>query len=327
MHHPDRGISAVLKPEIDALLRLGMSAGRLRNMLLFKYMREPNMLLHVPVVRKLENRKAYLKKNASGGWEMNKFATMRNWTALKICQDHVTYHSVDENNVTGMNSLIALDGFEHTCSDVDRQVASMGMIVTTRALFTNVRQAVRDQGSELVMSTDGTYSIHFGGWTLVDCGGISVEIADSGFVQRFRPWLYMFVRTESTFAYEQFFRALVKYAKVFYDVDVCVRSASIDHSDAIASALESVWPQVEILTCWEHLLRQSRKQTKRAIGKDFIKERVLPHLRLLHTARSLKQFQALSKRIVQTWRDSNEVALAEWLQSVYLTPRWERWSV
>lgn len=38
----------------------------------------------------------------------------------------------------------------------------MGMAITTRARFGNVRQAVRDQSSDLVMSTDGTYKIHIG---------------------------------------------------------------------------------------------------------------------------------------------------------------------
>lgn len=196
---PARGISPVMKPEIDALLRLGMSAGRVRNMLLFKYMRDSNMLLHVPVVRKMENKKAYLKKQANAGWEMTNFASMRQWTACRLCQDRESYQSVLEANVAEMNAPIVLDDFEHTFSDGDRQVYSMGMIITTRALFSNVRRAVCDQGTDLVLSTDGTYRIHFGGWTLVDCGGISVEMTDSGFVQRFRPWLYMFVRTDSIY--------------------------------------------------------------------------------------------------------------------------------
>ncbi|KAG6969470.1 hypothetical protein JG688_00005311 [Phytophthora aleatoria] len=73
-----------------------------------------------------------------------------------------------------------------------------------------------------------------------DCGGISVERAGTGYVQRFRPWLYMFVKTESIVAYERMFRVLVKYATEFLNLEVKVHSASIDHSDAIASALELV---------------------------------------------------------------------------------------
>ncbi|KAG1690606.1 hypothetical protein DVH05_027957 [Phytophthora capsici] len=217
---PARGISPVLKPELDALLKLGMSAGRVRNMLLFKYIREPDMLAHVPYVRKMENRKAYLKKKVTGGWEINKFIALRNWSALRMCQDRATFLSVDVDNFSDMNSMIVLHDFEHTVIVNEQPVESMGVIVTTRALFKNICRAVQDQGSTLVMSTDGTYKFHFGGWTLVDCGGISVESTDVGFVHRFRPWLYIFVRTESQFAYEQLFRTLVKYAREFYDIDI-----------------------------------------------------------------------------------------------------------
>ncbi|EGZ22233.1 hypothetical protein PHYSODRAFT_407281, partial [Phytophthora sojae] len=43
-----KGISPVLKPEVDALLKLGMAEGRVRNMLLFKYLRDPAMLALIP---------------------------------------------------------------------------------------------------------------------------------------------------------------------------------------------------------------------------------------------------------------------------------------
>ncbi|OWZ01304.1 hypothetical protein PHMEG_00027335 [Phytophthora megakarya] len=175
-----------------------------------------------------------------------------------------------------MNAPIVLDDFERTFADGYRQVSSIGMIVTTRGLFSNLRQAVCNQGTELVMTTDGTYRIYFGGWTLVDYGRISVEMTESDFVQRSRSWLYMFMRTETP-----------------------VRSASIDHSDVIVSALEIVWPGIEIFTCWEHLLRQSRKQTRLSTSIHFIKDRLQPNLRLLNVARSSKKFRALSKRILK----------------------------
>ncbi|ETP11367.1 hypothetical protein F441_13123 [Phytophthora nicotianae CJ01A1] len=53
-----KGISLILKPEVDALLKLGMTAGRVRNMLLFEYLRDPAMPALVPETKKMENRKA-----------------------------------------------------------------------------------------------------------------------------------------------------------------------------------------------------------------------------------------------------------------------------
>ncbi|KUF92947.1 40S ribosomal protein S7 [Phytophthora nicotianae] len=252
---------------------------------------------------------------------------INNWTAGKLCQSRVEFCRVDETNGADMNELIVLDEFEHLVTVEGVSVASLGVVVTSRALFRDVERAVHDQGDSLVLSTDGTYRIHFGGWTLVDCGGISVERSGTGYVQRFRPWIYMCVKTESIIAYEHMLRALVKYAKTFLNLELKVHSASIDHADAIASAFELVWPHIEILSCWEHFLRQSRKQTKLEKTKGFMKDIGKQHLRLLHQSRSLKQFRALSKRVVKAWKESGEDKLAEWLQNVYLTKRWERWSV
>jgi len=113
----------------------------------------------------------------------------------------------------------------------------------------------------------------------------------------------------------------------FLDVQVKVCSASIDHSDAIASALVSVWPDVDILTCWEHLFRQLRKQTKPEKAKGFITNAAENHHRQLHLTQSLKQFRALSKGVLSAWGGDGEADLADWREAVYLTPHWERWSV
>ncbi|EGZ21233.1 hypothetical protein PHYSODRAFT_465764, partial [Phytophthora sojae] len=166
-------------------------------MLLFKYLRDPTMLALIPGTKKMENQKAYLKRTADDGWEMTKFTTLQNWAAGRLCQSRDEFIGVDATDAAAMNALIVLDEFEHLVTVASEAVPSMGIIVTSRAVFRNVAHAVRDQGDTLVLSTDGTYRIHFGGWTLVDRGGVSVERSGTDYVQRFRPWLYMFVRTES----------------------------------------------------------------------------------------------------------------------------------
>ncbi|ETL77581.1 hypothetical protein L917_21478, partial [Phytophthora nicotianae] len=104
-----KGISLILKPEVDALLKLGMTAGRVRNMLLFEYLRDPAMPALVPETKKMENRKAYLKRLAGDGREISKFVALTNWTAGKLCQGRVEFYRVDETNGADMNELIVLD--------------------------------------------------------------------------------------------------------------------------------------------------------------------------------------------------------------------------
>ncbi|EGZ23472.1 hypothetical protein PHYSODRAFT_486251 [Phytophthora sojae] len=123
------------------------------------------------------------------------------------------------------------------------------------------------------------------------------------------------------------FGALIKYGRMFLDVDVNLACCSIDHCSAIARALETVWPEVIILSCWEHLLGQARKQRSKLVDKSFYKKYALPQLKWLRETRSLNQFRNLSKCVVRWWKLKGETAYAEWLEDIYLTSRWERWSV
>ncbi|ETM48355.1 hypothetical protein L914_07096, partial [Phytophthora nicotianae] len=98
-------------------------------------------------------------------------------------------------------------------------------------------------------------------------------------------------------SYERILRALVKYVKLFFELDVNIRSASNDHSDAITSELEMVWPHVEVLTCYEQCLKQTRLKKRKGFAKDIVKS----HIWLLHKSRSLKQPKALSKTVIKAW--------------------------
>ncbi|GMF23062.1 unnamed protein product [Phytophthora lilii] len=91
---------------------------------------------------------AFLKQLPGSEWEMKTFTALQKWTSMKLCQ-HKKFFNVDENSDVDMNQLIAIEDFEHTFVEDGKEVASMDMIVTTQTLFSNVRQAVQDQGSDL----------------------------------------------------------------------------------------------------------------------------------------------------------------------------------
>ncbi|EGZ06483.1 hypothetical protein PHYSODRAFT_531753 [Phytophthora sojae] len=55
-------------------------------------------------------------------------------------------------------------------------------------------------------ATDGTYKLHFGGWTLVSFGTFGVRYtASHKYQHKFYPMAFMFVRTETAFAYVRLF--------------------------------------------------------------------------------------------------------------------------
>ncbi|OWZ17662.1 LOW QUALITY PROTEIN: hypothetical protein PHMEG_0008361 [Phytophthora megakarya] len=61
------GISPVMKPEINSLLKLGMSAGRVQNMMLFKYMRDP-MAEEIIFAKVKKNGTTVKKQDTSKEW-------------------------------------------------------------------------------------------------------------------------------------------------------------------------------------------------------------------------------------------------------------------
>lgn len=82
---------------------------------------------------------------------------------------------------------------------------SLGLILTSHTLFRTIEATIVNQGSELTLSTDRTHKLHFGNWTLIDCGTERVEYKDGEYVHRFVPWAHVFVRSECEFAYRQLF--------------------------------------------------------------------------------------------------------------------------
>ncbi|ETM56509.1 hypothetical protein L914_00531 [Phytophthora nicotianae] len=110
--------------------------------------------------------------------------------------------SVTDPSDSYMDETIVLDTF--TVSGEEDEGKLFGVIVSSRRVFRNIANSVRDQGNELVCATDGTYKLHFGGWTVVDCGSVTWSRGKA--VHRFIPWVYMFVRSESTAAYARMFQ-------------------------------------------------------------------------------------------------------------------------
>lgn len=90
--------------------------------------------------------------------------------------------------------------------------------MTSQRIFGNMRIAIENQAKTLTCTTDGTFKLHFGKWVLVNCETESVGYANGSYVHRFIPWCYMFVKTESQYAYEQLFRSMRYYANEFFNL-------------------------------------------------------------------------------------------------------------
>ncbi|KUF78539.1 hypothetical protein AM587_10002325 [Phytophthora nicotianae] len=180
-----RGIHPQLLDEVDALLNMGWGAKQLRSMLNHRCRNESRFL------------------------------------CMRVCATREKFMAVDDPNDRRMDEMIVLDTFIFDGQAPDGGT-SFGVVVTTQRVFRNVTRSVRDKDETLVCATDGTYKLHFGGWTVVDCGSVGLTWSKS--------------KTESKAGYAKMFEVVCERALSFLRVEVQVAFGSRDHSEAIASA-------------------------------------------------------------------------------------------
>ncbi|EGZ13596.1 hypothetical protein PHYSODRAFT_335356 [Phytophthora sojae] len=335
-----RGIHGALKREIDSILFGGAGPKKCRKLLLDRHGDNPVMLQHLPTESQLKNRKAGLRKKQSGGWEIHNFATLLEWAYTHLCTSKSDFFG-HEDDISAADAatqfanksrqfqhgVIVLECFEHDFIDQDgKAVKSFGLILTSRHMLLNIPKAYECQQDIGVLgATDGTYKLHFGGWTLVDFGTYTTHYSRKQYSKTFVPWMYMFVKTEHQTAYATLFRTAKHFARLFFGVDLALAYGSLDRTQGIANAFKEVWPDVILLNCYPHLVRKSREKIKLLKDPAFYEDNVLPDIRYLSKARSAKQFKALSKLFLEFWIQQNERDYAKWFEDIYLGDTWGNW--
>ncbi|EGZ09811.1 hypothetical protein PHYSODRAFT_412245, partial [Phytophthora sojae] len=136
----------------------------------------PVMLQHLPTESQLKNRKAGLRKKQSGGWEIHNFATLLEWAYTHLCTSKSDFFGHED---------------DISAADAATQFANKSRQFQHGVIAYECR---RDIG--VLGATDGTYKLHFGGWTLVDFGTYTTHYSRKQYSKTFVPWMYMFVKTE-----------------------------------------------------------------------------------------------------------------------------------
>ncbi|POM68536.1 LOW QUALITY PROTEIN: Hypothetical protein PHPALM_15295 [Phytophthora palmivora] len=127
--------------------------------------------------------------------------------------------------------------------------------------FSTASRMLLGQIGNVLGATEGTYKLYFGGWTLVSFGTFSVRYtSQQKYRQKFYPMVFIFVRTETTFAYTRMFLVCKDRCQEFFGGTVNLQFGSVDHSDAIANAYRDVWPDIKLLNCWHHLKQDEYAQ-------------------------------------------------------------------
>ncbi|ETP24493.1 hypothetical protein F441_02512, partial [Phytophthora nicotianae CJ01A1] len=199
------------------------------------------------------------------------------------------------------DELIVLHTFQEKLSDDE---VSLGVLFTSRRLFRNLlfaRKGHRHHG--IVVSVDGTYRLHHGGWTLVPFGTVGV-IYDSrhGYSHRFFPIAYLFVRSETTKSYDELFKVIQNKCVDFLGWSLKVQFGTLDHADCVAAAFKMNWPNIVLLSF-----------------------NVRNQVNCLQKSRCPGQFKALCTLVIENRIELGELDIAEWFKEEYLAADWKLW--
>ncbi|EGZ22162.1 hypothetical protein PHYSODRAFT_489161, partial [Phytophthora sojae] len=123
------------------------------------------------------------------------------------------------------------------------------IIFTSRRLFRTAPRTVASQNGEMFGVT-GTYKLHFGVWPLVSFGIFGLRYtASHACQQKVYPMAFMFVRTETAFAYTKLFSVCKQRCQEFFGVTLDLQFGSLDRSTSIANAFQTVGSEIKLLDC------------------------------------------------------------------------------
>ncbi|KAE9086101.1 hypothetical protein PF010_g20215 [Phytophthora fragariae] len=330
------GIHPMVKAEIDAMLAAGGSGpSGILTRLVLKYKHEGmrEFRERLPKAAKIKNRRSYLSERLGLDWKIKSLVDLNEWCTPRVCDTAEKFfgpagfdRSTDSATFAAASfsfrsDLLVLGSFRHDFVHDGVAKESFGVVMTSRQIFRNVLYAAEGQGNDGVFAAaDGTYELHYGGWTLVVFGTYQTRYTTRKYQKHFVPWAYLFVRTEHQVAYEHLFRSVVRCADEWFNVQLKVTYGSLDHAACIANAFQAVWPEILLLDCYAHVARKCRN-SKKLRDPDFYKDNVKINVVQMHKARSTAQFDALTALILAFWRSSGESEYADWFSEIYLHER------
>ncbi|EGZ23325.1 hypothetical protein PHYSODRAFT_480395 [Phytophthora sojae] len=137
-----------------------------------RYKESPEQLNLLRSTSLLKNRAHKLRKR--GDFSITTYSNVVEWASPRMCTtkeqffQHMTLRLPHE--------LLVLDCFP---DHLDDGGLSLGIIITSRRLFRTLPRVILGQRSQVLGATDGTYKLHFGGWTLVSFGTFGVRYTAS----------------------------------------------------------------------------------------------------------------------------------------------------
>ena len=208
-----------------------------------------------------------------------------------------------------------------------------GLAFSCRGMFDNLRlicEASERGDVQQHVHGDGTFKLVFGGWVLYVAGAMTHRFDEKSrqVVHTFRPFAYMFTRSENTRSLTYFFESVKAACLAIHGFEFKPSFAVGDHCEPLRAALDECFSDLRFNTCSTHIQRKGKNDKLNTY-------RVKPENRascqlaidMLHRSTTREMMTALGERVVVILERMGEAEYAHWLRDWYLKEPWCSWYV
>ena len=181
---------------------------------------------------------------------------------------------------------------------------------------------------------DGIHKLHHGRWVLIPVGTHSLryDTIKKEIVTTFRPWCFLFAKSESIAMVAGAFKALQETSLMLWGHEFTLNTCCIDHSDSLKTGVESTNPFASVVTCWPHFSRKYREkqpllQVRGEQKREEMLEWILNNLRAIHLSKTFEQAAWMCVKFGQDMTAKGEYTYYSWLEKEYFCEGWLTWFV
>ena len=259
-----------------------MCVRRLRPKLWLRWVYKGSLLkAAVPTLSQVQcYKKTWIRRG--GGKKMQKVSELHEWghshVLLAQLQEHLPGAAGQEqfHNILQLEREFTLpasdarSGWGSKIVTLPGGVLEEGIVLSSfHLLQTNLRSSLhlsersgRDSLGRLVCGVfgevDGIHKLHHGRWVLIPVGTHSLryDTIKKEIVTTFRPWCFLFAKSESIAMVAGAFKALQETSLMLWGHEFTLNTCCIDHSDSLKTGVESTNPFASVVTCWPHFSRK-----------------------------------------------------------------------
>ena len=201
------------------------------------------------------------------------------------------------------------------------------VVFSSRNVLSNLKRAFTGRPRGFSIMIDGTFKLHYGGFTLITAGVTTLAWSSrgSGLSQSFRPAAYCFASAESGDMVRLLLEAMKASCEKFFGFTLAPKATHADLSTAIDNALSGAFLLARRTTCWSHVSRKFTEGSFKGDATTKTLRSVSPMIEAIHLSRTRSHAKAIGDAVVREMEKAGAPSTAHHFRKEYLSIQWLTW--